>query len=310
MGSTRGIVKSAKHDWGMRMGVAARFDKLLDNLTLTSDQLANGNDRRDRTVQVLNTEYYSSSNMTDHSLFVGSWGKHTRIRPPRDVDILFILPYSVYERFERRSGNKQSQLLQEIRTVLSNTFTTTTIRGDGPVVVVPFSAYNVEVIPAFSAVNGRYAVCMTDNGGYYKTADYNAELESIKTSNDSTKNNTRHLVRMMKCWQAFCSVPIKSFWIELTAMDFLRQWAYAGNSSIYYDWIVRDYLKYLCDHANTYVYAPGTGEQMALGNAWESRAKSARDRAIKACEYEANNSDSAAGEEWQKIFGTEIPRTT
>src|SRR4051812_10391936 len=82
------------------------------------------------------------------ALSVGSWGKFTRIRPPRDVDVVFKLPSSVFERFEQRSGNKQSQLLQEVKGHLQRSFTTTSIKGDGPVVLVPFTAFNVEVIPA------------------------------------------------------------------------------------------------------------------------------------------------------------------
>ena len=31
----------------------------------------------------------------------GSWGKLTRVRPVRDIDVLFVLPYSVYQRFQQ-----------------------------------------------------------------------------------------------------------------------------------------------------------------------------------------------------------------
>ena len=99
------------------------------------------------------------------------------------------IPYT--HRFEGRTGNRQSQLLQEVKGVLATTFTTTSLKGDGPVVKVPFTSYNVELIPAFSLTNGQYWVCMTDSGGYYKNADYDAESRRVKASNDSTKSNTR-----------------------------------------------------------------------------------------------------------------------
>jgi len=41
-----------------------------------------------------------------------------RSRPPRDVDALFLLPDDVYFRFQQRSGNRQSQLLQEVKDAL------------------------------------------------------------------------------------------------------------------------------------------------------------------------------------------------
>ena len=190
---------------------------------------------------------------------------------------------------------------------MATTFTTTSIKGDGPVVKVPFTSYNVELIPVFSLTNGQYWVCMTDSGGYYKSADYDAESKLVKASNDSTKNNTRRLIRMMKRWQAYCSVPIMSFWIELVVIDFLDGWAHSEESSVYYDWMIRDFLTHLEGKANSTVYAPGTYEAMDLGDAWLSKARMARQRAEKACDHEADY-PVIAGEEWQKIFGTDIPK--
>lgn len=292
----------------MVSSVADRFTTFLDNLALTQDQKDAGGARRESVIGKLNSKYWNSSSKTAHSKFVGSWGKATRIRPPRDVDVLFELPKSVYDRFQLRSGNKQSQLLQEIKDYLQPSYPNTNIRGDGPVVLIPFTSYNVELIPAFLLDTKRYWVCMTDNGGRYKTADYEAEIAAVSESNSKTSNNTRDLVRMMKCWQAYCNVPIKSFWIELVVIDFLNQWENAGKSKTYYDWMVRDFLSYLIGRKNTYVYAPGTGEAMSLGEAWLSRAESALSRAKKACEYEGNSSFSLAGDEWQKIFGADIPK--
>ena len=193
------------------MSVSKRFSTFLENITLTQAQIDSGRDRREQVVQVLNYRYWGSQSKTNNSKFVGSWGKYTRVRPPRDVDVLFMLPKSVYDRFEDRVGNRQSQLLQEVKGVLATKFQSTDIKGDGPVVKVPFASYDVELIPAFSRDNGRYWICMTESGGYYKEADYDTESDLVKNSNESTKNNTRNLVRMMKRWQAYCNVPIKSF---------------------------------------------------------------------------------------------------
>jgi hypothetical protein len=172
-------------------------------------------------------------------------------------------------------------------------------------VVVPFTSFAVELLPAFRLTNGQYWIPVTSDGGKYVTTDPHAELQHIKASNDKTNNNTRDLIRMMKCWQAECGVPLKSFWIELLVVSCLLQWQHAGQSKLYYDWIVRDFLSYLVNQAYGSVYAPGTGERMYLGDAWKSRAVSARDRAIKACEYESQNA-FLARPEWQKIFGMYI----
>ena len=142
---------------------------------------------------------------------------------------------------------------------------------------------------------------MTESGGYYKEADYDTESDLVKNSNESTKNNTRNLVRMMKRWQAYCNVPIKSFWIELVSMEFLSGWEHSDKSTVYYDWMVRDFLKHLEGKAYSTIYAPGTSEAMYLGDAWLSKARTARQRAEKACDNE-DSYPVTAGEEWQKIF--------
>ena len=75
------------------------------------------------------------------------------------------------------------------------------------------------------------------------------------------------------------------------------------------DWICRDFFAYLYHRANTFISVPGTLENMYLGNDWQSRTESAYRRAAKACDHEKYNRVEAAGEEWQKVFGAQIPRT-
>lgn len=289
------------------MKVNERFDKLLVNLKLTQDQIDDGIRKHSGVRNCLNQAYWGENSDSAHSMLIGSWGKHTRIRPPRDIDILFELPSSVYERFQQRSGNKQSQLLQEVKDVLLTKYVNTAIKGDGPVVVVPFSSYAVEVAPAFRLQNGQYWICITTNGGSYKTVDPDAEIAAIKASDMATNGNSRALIRMMKRWQEECEVPLKSFWIELLVTDFLTSYEYKDKSTVYYDWLTRDFLTFLVGRAWMSVFVPGTYEVICLGTDWKSKAETARDRAIKACEYEAADKNYEAGTEWQKIFGTFIP---
>jgi len=244
-------------------------------------------------------------------MLVGSWGKKTRVRPPRDIDVLFELPYSVYQRYEQKTGNKQSQLLQEVKDVLAKTYNTTKMRGDGQVVMVQFSSYAVEVVPAFALSNGHYYICNTHDGGKYKEIAPDAEIKAISDSDSTYKGNTRDLIRMMKRWQDYCNVPLKSFWIDLLTTDFMLGWQYHGSSAVYYDWMVRDFFEYLIGKSNSYVFVPGTYETVLLGSDWKSRAESARDRAIKACQYEADTNSKTkevdAWWEWKNIFGDDVP---
>jgi hypothetical protein len=288
--------------------VAGRFNGLLANLRLTAAQNEDGETKHLGVRTCLNICYYGLTSGYSTSMLAGSWGKSTAIRPPRDVDVIFVLPSSVYERFKRRTGNIQSQILQEVKSVLSRTYSTTTMRGDGQVVVIPFVTFPVELVPAFLSTNKQYCICNTHDGGTFKTIDPDAEIEKVRVADAETKGNARNLIRMLKCWQGYCKLPMKSFCLELLAMDFLSTWQYRESSATYYDWMTRDFFRYLLGKKWSCVYAPGTYESIPLGSDWESKAQSAYDRAAKACNFESQDQDVLAGEEWQKIFGTDIPR--
>jgi hypothetical protein len=294
------------HKW---IAVRPRFEQFHRNLMLTPLQTQDAQTKRAGVVNRLNRHYYGSSSETANSFMIGSWGKNTAIRPPRDVDLYFILPDAVYYRFQNYVWNRQSALLQEVKGVLSGTYPNTDMRGDGQVVLVRFDSYAVEVVPAFRLTTGHYWICDTNNGGSYKVTNPPAEASYIETVDAANNRNLRPLIQMLKAWQSYCSVPLKSFQLELLAAAFLQQSPYRQNSFFWFDWIIRDFFVYLCKAAHTSITIPGTSEMIFLGDEWQSRALTAYGRALKACDYEENNLVQYAGEEWQKIFGFQIPQT-
>lgn len=293
----------------MWIAVRQRFEQFDKELALTSLQQSDGWRKRGGVVGCLNRHYYDSVSETDNSFMIGSWGKGTAMRPPREVDLYFVLPAAVYHRLTGYIWNRQSALLAEVKHVLEETYPDTDMRGDGQVVVVGFESFSVEVVPAFLLTNGRYWICRTENGGSYKETDPLAEMRYIESVDTACNHNLRPLIRMLKAWQAYCSVPIKSFQLELVAADFLRQSPWRQYDFFWFDWISRDFFAYLYHRANSFVVVPGTLENVGLGNEWQSRTETAYGRAEKACDYEKRNVVEAAGEEWQKIFGPQIPRT-
>jgi hypothetical protein len=289
------------------MNVSARFSGFLSNIAMTELQVEDGITKHTGVRSCLNSYYWNVNSGYSNSMLVGAWGKATPVRPVRDIDILFALPYSVYERYEQVSGNKQSQLLQEVKSVLTATYSSTKMRGDGQVVVVPFASQPVEVLPAFKLQNGQYWMCNTHDGGKYKTIDPDAEIKAVADSDSASSGNTRHLARMLKKWQEYCSVALKSFVLELLAIEFISTWEHRGKSTVYYDWMVRDFFKFLIGKAGSYVTVPGSYEIIWLGTDWKTKAESAHGRAVKACSYEAENKEFDAYWEWKNIFGDDVP---
>jgi len=291
------------------IAVRPRFTQFDSELALTPRQQEDGLTKAGGVVGCLNRQYYDSDSRTDHSFFIGSWGKNTAGRPPRDVDLYFLLPVDVYHRLQQHIWNRQSALLQEVKNVIAETYPGTDMSGDGQIVLVKFGSYNVEVVPAFLLTSGKYWICDTKNGGSYKETNPWAEVSHIETVDQATNGNLRPLIRMIKAWQEHCSVSLKSFQLELIAAEFLSQSPWRLHDFFWFDWITRDFFLYLYWKANTWIGVPGGTEVIYLGDDWRSRAESAYWRAVKACDYERDNQMAEAGDEWQKIFGPQIPRT-
>ena len=313
--------------------VAQRFNKFLQNLQLTQTQVEDAITKHTGVRSTLHSAYYSAgksagipfdyasqlvrsyanydvvkeSSTTSTSYLVGSYGKNTAIRPPSDIDILFIMPPELWTKYDNYNGNGQSRLLQDVKNVLLRTYHSTDIRGDGQVVCVNFTSYAVEVVPAFATpYYDYYKYPDTNGGGSWCDTDPKAEKSALSESNSLANGNTIRLIKMMKAWKQECNVPLKSFGVELTVVDFLGTYSHARQSATYYDWMVRDYLEYLTNHSSSWYSIPGIGESYFLGSAWLSKAETAHSRAKKACAYESSNDHHSATLEWKKIFGNDF----
>lgn len=282
-------------------GKAAEMEQQLEDLGVAIDtaQLKKSYAEFEVAYKALST--YSTS------LLVGSYGKNTEISPPSDIDILFKVPLERFNAYDTASYNGQSKLLQDVKKILQQKYTTTDgMRGDGQVVVVPFASFPVEVLPAFEAPSGKFLYPNTHDGGSWMVTDPKAEMENLRSSNKRTKGNTIRLIKMMKAWKYHKGVKIKSLVLELHAVDFLNRWQYSAESSMYYDWMVRDFLADLLAYANGSAPIPGLTERAHYGDSWKAAAERALKFAKSACDNETNY-PALATTDWKEIFGPRYP---
>ncbi|MFD2884071.1 hypothetical protein ACFS4T_20565 [Pseudomonas lini] len=113
----------------------------------------------------LNGKYYDSASDILHCRQVGSYGRHTAVHGVSDLDMAFVLPWSVYDRFQRYENNKQSALLGEIRLALKERFPNHEVRAQQQVVSINFTDYVVEVLPAFEHEDDSYTYPDANDGG-------------------------------------------------------------------------------------------------------------------------------------------------
>lgn len=186
------------------MSIQIQFEQFYENIKLTPLQREDAKRKYNGVCKKLHDYYYTDIEYIGNTkLLIGSYGKHTNIRPPRDVDILFIMPDDKFKQYDDNESNGQSQLLQDIKNILSEKYTTTDkIKGWGKVVLIQFSdgTHNVELLPAWEQDDGKFVIPNSGRGGFWEIWDPKSEIQIINDSDKQTEGKTRSLIRMIKKW--------------------------------------------------------------------------------------------------------------
>lgn len=292
----------------MWIHVIPHFSNFLRELFLTDDDSRDAESKAERVARSLFARYYPNEPFRyDCYFIVGSYGRGTAGRPCTDVDMLFVLPDSVCGRVSQLFGNKQSQLLQEIKYTLIDTFPRTDLRADGQVVLAPFNSYAVEIVPAFQLGDGRFLTCDTAVGGRWRVSNPVAEYNHLHSADLATNWKATHLTLMAKAWKRECNVELKSTSIEVLVSIFLNQWPNRDKNLYWYDWMVRDFFAFLFPYVNGRTRIIGTDDWIDLGDAWATKLQTAYARSLKACNFERSDDGLSAALEWRKIFGRQFP---
>jgi len=258
----------------------------------------------------LNIDFYSIESETAHSLYVGSYGRGTAIHVS-DIDMLFILPYSVYCKYHAYITNGQSALLQDVKTSICKTYSTTHLGADGQVIKLGFSdGINFEIVPCFLNTDGSYTFPDSNAGGKWRSTDPKPEIETINVANTkSCNNNLKRLCRMARAWKDRWDVPMGGLLIDTLAYNFLTAWANRVNSYTYYDWMTRDFFEYLKNQKvdQQYWLSPGANQHVLRKGIFEHKALRCYNISIEALEYESKNQESSANQKWREIYGTQFP---
>lgn len=291
------------------MSVSNYFSTFCSNLRMDSDTVSKIQSRYHQITKRINIDYWNSESTTSHSLYVGSYGRGTEIWTS-DIDIIVQLPYSTYKKYDDYTGNGQSALLQEVKSVLQKTYSTSHIKGDGQVVGINFSdGISFEIVPAFINSDGSYTYPDTHDGGSWKITDPKSEIDAMNARNNATNKNLKRLCRMARAWKEKCNVPMSGILIDTLAYKFIIDWAHKDKSYLYYDYMSRDFFKYLkdLDKDQDYWFAPGSQRRVWKTGNFQSKAKTAYENALSAIEYENNNKAYSAKQKWREIYGTKFP---
>ena len=260
----------------------------------------------------LNTDFWDTNSDTSHSLYVGSYGRNTAIEGFSDLDMIFRLPFSVYERYDAYIGNGQSALLQEVKSSLVKTYSTTSIGADGQVILVGFTdGITFEIVPAFINPDDSYTYPDANSGGSWRITNPKPEIKAIRDRNDVCNKNLVRLCRMMRAWKSKWSVSIGGLLVDTLAYQFIDNWPHRNESFFYYDYMCRDFFLFMAkqDKDQEYWRAPGSGQYVYGKGLFQAKAKKCYNISLEAIEHETATPkrEWSAKNEWRKIFGTSFP---
>lgn len=291
------------------MGVGDWFQTFCGKIRIGTEKRSSIAYRTGRIVGQLNADLRNLDSKASYRFYVGSYGRSTAIPSVSDVDLLYELPASLYERFDKHQGNGQSALLSHVRGSIQNTYPTTKIGGDGQVVVVSFNdGVTFEVLPAFLNAAEGYTFADSNGGGAWRTCQPKQEMDAFSTRNNACYGNLIELARMTRAWRDQSNASMSGMLIDTLAYQFIGSWEYRDKSYVYYDWMTRDFFAFLARQSTnqTYWSAPGSGSRV-YGSGFQYKARQAELRTIEAIDDQQHNYDYTAKQIYRGIYGNDFP---
>lgn len=283
------------------MSTAVIFRDFVSNLRISNHVTIE--DRYAGITRSLN-KYFRTLDSTANNLQVGSYGRWSAIKGVSDLDMLYIMPNSDWDRYNEDGG--QSKLLSDTKAAIQERYSTTTITVDRLVVCVKFQNFNVEVQPVFKQDDGSFKYPDTYNGGSWKITKPKDEIKATSDVDDEQNGNLRRLCKMLRAWKNKHGIGIGGLLIDTLAHNFLTQTDdYAEKSFASYDCMVRDFFYYASNLPQQERYAAlGSRQHVKVKQKFQKPAKRAYDLSLKAIEATGKET---AGERWKKIFGRDFP---
>lgn len=293
------------------ISVSNDFSRFCSNLRLSDTVVSNIKTRYHAITKRINQDFWGSDSDTSHSLYAGSYGRGTCIYTS-DVDIVVELPWSYYTKYNDYSGNGQSALLQAVKNSLQKTYSSSSVSADGQVVDINFSdGVKFEVVPAFRYLDDSgYCYPDTNNGGSWKSMNPKAEIDALNLQNTLSNKNLKRLCRMIRAWNSNHLVLMSGILIDTIAYQFIQDYQYADKSYMFYDWMSRDFFKYLLDNSDkAYWLKPGSNERVYKKYGFKSDAEKAYNKCLEALEDYNKDYAYSWHQVWREIYGTKFPES-
>ena len=291
------------------MGLADWFNTFCKNIQVQDGGTISS--RYKSITRRLNTDFWNTTSDTSHSLYVGSYGRNTAIQGFSDLDMIFQLPSSVYQQYNKLrrewticSSSSRKELYREYISHFGKSVPMVRLlklhSGTGS----RSKSFLLSSIPIIVS-----HIQILTLGGVGRFTNPKPEINAIRTRNNACNGNLVPLCRMMRAWKSKWSVPIGGLLVDTLAYQFINDWQYRHKSYFYYNFMCRDFFKFMADQDKNQEYwkAPGSGQYVYGKGLFQSKAQKCHNLSLSAIVHETANREWSAKQEWRKIFGTSFP---
>ncbi|MEW1963877.1 nucleotidyltransferase [Micrococcus sp. NPDC078436] len=161
----------------------------------------------------------------------GSWHHGTAISNSSDVDYFVTMP--------GLRPTKSWDALEQLRASLARGLPDCLVRIDRPAVRITYfdGTPAVEITPAYFRETDDYDIPDPSGTGWIRSNPA-VHLDYVNKAQKATDGRTKSLIRLVKTWKAWNSVPLSSFYLEMRTAQYAL-----SNTIIIYDWDLRDFFK-------------------------------------------------------------------
>lgn len=291
------------------------FRKFKSRLELNDKEQANATKRHNEVRDYLATKFG-----IERSFLTGSYARHTKTKPLKDIDIFFVLKDS--EKHYR--GKTAAVVLDDFYDALVDKYGEKSVRKQVRSVSVDFGVVvdaedntdyrvvSIDAVPAFDS-GTEYEIPDSKSGKWIKT-DPEIHAEKATAAHKAYSNEWKGLVRMVKYWnnnpKHGSEKPVKpSFLIEVMALECL----YGGWGGSF-DREIQSFFATLADRIND-VWPDPAGLGPSISDDMDNTRKQRATQLLQAASREAsvainhvrNGRNGEALRAWRDLFGPKFP---
>ena len=292
------------------------FRKFKSRLELNDREQKNASNRHTEV-----REHIRSRFAINRDFLTGSYARHTKTKPLKDIDIFFVLAESERKKYR---DSAPTVALDDFHNALVDKYGKDAVRKQGRSVNVDFGVVvdsddntdyrvlSVDVVPAFTD-GANYEIPNADTGKWMKT---NPEIhaQEARDAHQAYSSEWKGLVRMVKYWNNDAKhgkdKPVKpSFLIEVMAMQCLH-----GGWQGRFDYEIQGFFSALADRIEDEWPDPA-GLGSPVSDDMDAQRKGRAKELLQAASREASSAINLArkgqnGEAlkaWRQLFGPKFP---